>query len=861
MASDSRPVIITAPEQHNAAVFAHAVSCMTAGYSVIPIDPRPDRQGGKAPPCKWKRYQTRPAGKRTLEEWFRGTPEPRHLAIVCGPVSNNLIVLDFEAVDIAEEIERLFPELFPEYGHLIPGTTKTTTPRGRHWYLHVSDPPADFPNNEQLAYRPDADGKLKILIETRARGGYVVAPPAPGRDWIHPTGERVQWPWDAVAKLMNLCKASGHAPWDSAPEGKPRRIHNGTHNAAAGERPGDRFIRETDWPAILEPHGWHNQRGRHWRRPGKDGNATSAVITPSGNLYVFSTNADHFQANQSFTKFRAHSLLNHAGDDQAAAKALAKAYGMPPPRLQEIDQDNARTPVTITADESTLLATVMAVIKDDERLFRLENALVTPCRRDADHGTGPVSLRDAEDGFIRAIITDRCELMKPDKAGELVPAGCPAYLPTVINASAGNADLVPFRSIIGLINGPTIDQDGNLINRRGHARIRGTGWYVSHGIPELDELVPEEPTHADATDAADRLYKLLDDFPWKDRLGPLKWITALLAQVGRPLFDRCPASLITANAPGSGKTLLARMLGIIAHGDEPPLMAWPAGRADDAEEETRKRLGALAAGGVTLAIIDNLRAGAAWDSDCLNNSITSGSVVDRQLGSNSAASLTPRRFITQLLATGNNVTAAGDLADRCLTVELETIDANRREISTDGYTIGEASRYAQRHRPELLAAALTMLSAYIKAGRPSTAGAAWGNFDEFVGLVVGAVRWAIGTDPLADRVTMAQRADPVASALLALCHNWFPAFGDLPITAKTIADRTAAPDADDKLSAIGEALAVLGCAKATGHAVGKTLQRFMNRIIADPSEPGSRYRITNARGGHDHTARWSVNRL
>jgi putative DNA primase/helicase len=270
----------------------------------------------------------------------------------------------------------------------------------------------------------------------------------------------------------------------------------------------------------------------------------------------------------------------------------------------------------------------------------------------------------------------------------------------------------------------------------------------------------------------------------------------------------------------------------------------------------------MAAAGMTLAVFDNLRAGMGWDSDSLNNAITAGAVIDRQLGSNSASAMTPRRFLAQIIATGNNAMAAGDLADRSMVIELESTDANRREIATSHYAIGEASAYVLRHRPELLAAALTMLAAYIKAGRPSVAGASWGNFDEYTDLVAGAIRWTIGTDPLKDRVAMAQRTDPIASALLTLATNWVPAFGDLPVMARFIESKISNPDDDDHLGAIAEALATLGAVKLTSHAIGKLLQKYAGRIISNPAD-GSRHRLDRSenRGGHEHVSRWRVTRL
>lgn len=118
----------------------------------------------------------------------------------------------------------------------------------------------------------------------------------------------------------------------------PRPTSNGTAASAADERPGDRFARETDWAAILEPSGWRliAERGetRYWRHPGSDKRVGWCASTGGGGydvLYVWcSASGTPFPSRQSVTKFRAYSLLEHGGDDAAAARHLA---GPPGPRI------------------------------------------------------------------------------------------------------------------------------------------------------------------------------------------------------------------------------------------------------------------------------------------------------------------------------------------------------------------------------------------------------------------------------------------------------------------------------------------------------------------------------------------------
>jgi hypothetical protein len=127
---------------------------------------------------------------------------------------------------------------------------------------------------------------------------------------------------------------------------------------ASGERPGDRFTRETDWADILR--GWKllTARGpeRRWERPEngvlKKTPGCSATTGGGGHdvLYVFSSNAQPFDPNTSYTKFRAYSVLEHGGDNTAAAAALAERYreDAEEPTVDFAETDWLRPPSVVT---------------------------------------------------------------------------------------------------------------------------------------------------------------------------------------------------------------------------------------------------------------------------------------------------------------------------------------------------------------------------------------------------------------------------------------------------------------------------------------------------------------------------------
>ena len=119
---------------------------------------------------------------------------------------------------------------------------------------------------------------------------------------------------------------------------------NGAGPSTPGDRPGDHYNRRASWDDILGPAGWRcvgrSTSKAYWRRPGKDygWSATTGYCHSDlrGDLlYVFSTSATPFEAEQAYSKFEAYTLLRHGGDYHAAADALLdEGYGARPEEIR-----------------------------------------------------------------------------------------------------------------------------------------------------------------------------------------------------------------------------------------------------------------------------------------------------------------------------------------------------------------------------------------------------------------------------------------------------------------------------------------------------------------------------------------------
>ena len=153
----------------------YAIFYLTYGLSVIPL-----RHGEKTPLIKWERYEKEPPSIAEARKWFEGTD---NVAIVCGRVSGNLVVVDFDDVEVYNKFLKEI-EGDAELKDIIDNTWLVQTGKGYHIYLRV-----------------DSDNVVKTgklgSVDIKGEGGYVVAPPS-----LHPNGMRYTF--------IRFTKTTGH---------------------------------------------------------------------------------------------------------------------------------------------------------------------------------------------------------------------------------------------------------------------------------------------------------------------------------------------------------------------------------------------------------------------------------------------------------------------------------------------------------------------------------------------------------------------------------------------------------------------------------------------------------------------------
>jgi hypothetical protein len=402
-------------------------------------------------------------------------------------------------------------------------------------------------------------------------------------------------------------------------------------------------------------------------------------------------------------------------------------------------------------DRDGYLVTILRASEDDAERKRAPLAVGSPIIREI----GAASLKEKVAALVRYVK----KTAKGLERDVPVPSD-------VVAAVLARGEWSTVRPLVGLLEAPSLRPDGTIIDSPGYDPATGYLYVPSAAFPP----VPEQPSEADAERALAELREPFEQFPWAGDTEELRAahsavpLALLLTMIARPaIAGAVPAFLIDANEAGTGKTLLVQAPAAIAHGRAPSLMSWP---SDEAELE--KVLGAYAVAGAAHVAFDNLTrpfAGAPLDKV-----LTAGDRVQlRILGKTEAPSLPWRAVVT---ATGNNLEVHGDTMRRVLVCR---VDAQvERPEEREGFTHPDLIQWCLMERPRLVCAALTILRAFVVAGRPAPNPPlkAFGSFEAWAALVPAALIFAGAGNVLRTRQELQAKGDPVRLALGTLLAGW-----------------------------------------------------------------------------------------
>lgn len=428
-------------------------------------------------------------------------------------------------------------------------------------------------------------------------------------------------------------------------------------------------------------------------------------------------------------------------------------------------------------------------------------------------------------------LTELIHWQRETSQGELISIDCPERVAQTLLSRSGRWRLPP---LIGVIDAPTLRDDGGVLSKEGYDTK--TGLYLALAGKQWPD-VPANPTRVDAIAALQKLLWVVKDFPFREDADRSVAIGAILTALIRPSLRTAPLHAFDAPKMGSGKSLLADIVAMIAAGRPAAVMAQGAD-----ENEDKKRMLPILAEGDPVAVIDNIER--AFGSAALCSILTQTTWRDRVLGKSQTLTLPTTN--TTWLATGNNIQFAGDITTRVLVCSLDP----RCERPEERKFEVNLHHYVPQNRGELVVAGLTVLRAYHVAGRPDMGLSVFGRFEDWSNWIRSTIVWLGLADPCETRRKV-ESIDPVRAQLTELLAALYEQFQE---STFQVSDLVSAMDTNTTLrAAVGPILATASPGQGHAQCLGLFFQRVDRRL-----EGGTRLVRGGTRGG---SATWRIERV
>jgi hypothetical protein len=495
-------------------------------------------------------------------------------------------------------------------------------------------------------------------------------------------------------------------------------------------------------------------------------------------------------------------LILREVDDRRAARA-----GGPRPVIR-LDPDGL-TEVAAAVEAAMLSAGLPIYEHGDGRLIHPINMRV---RGANNTWTTTAALADIGIPLMRQFMSSAAMFERPGRKG-WTAVEPPERIAKLILARRG---LWGFPRIRGVITTPTLRADGTLLMKPGFDAPSGLYLFDPPDMPPM----PEAPTKEEAAAALALLDGLLIEFPFVDPGSRSVALSGLITPVVRGVCDVVPLHAFSAPAPGTGKSYLADLASVLISGQK-----CATSTVSRSEEENEKRLGGTLLQGYPLLSLDNVNI--PLDSPFLCTVIERTWLEIRILGTSSKPRLAPS---LTLFATGNNLVLVGDLVRRALLAQLdaecEKPWTRRFEHNPLALLLADRGRY--------VAAALTVVRAYLAAGAPSQGLEPLASFETWSGTVRNALVWLDQADPI-ETVATQYEQDPDRLKTAAVFSALFNQIGrGVEITTANLIKRATGGQTFIRNDELFDALVAVAGEKGIIDAdrLGKWLRDHKDRIVS-----------------------------
>ena len=626
-----------------------------------------------------------------LPRYFNG--HPQNIGILLGDPSGGLIDID---LDCPEAVE-LAPQYLPPTGSIFGRASKP----GSHWEYYAT---GTLPETKQWKTK-----EKKMLLEFRSTGVQTVFPGS-----VHPEGESIEWELDeepatvpadelmaACLRLLAAVKAKRGIVDTPAPERQTRQSKGTSARVSAADRAA-KYIAKM--PPAISGQGGHDCTFA----------AACALVlgfdlAPDEAFPLLAEwNLSHCQPVWAEHELR-HKLnsANEKTDERGYLLTAQRAIGTTS-TVDVSHSGQARPQIDTGCQELPVITTqawtAIQAANDPPSLFRSAGE---PARIEAGDDGEPV-VKPLDFHRLRHHAARVADWVAHKKSGDDVVEYLTAPPVNVINDMLATP-APPLPVLRGIAQSPIFASDGTLQTTPGYHPRSGVFYAPAKGFSVPD--VSPRPTEDELRRARGLLCDdLLGDFPFIDEPEQAHAAALALHAFARDLIDGpTPLHLIEKPSPGTGATLLVDMITFPALGY--PVSVMTEGRDED---EWRKRMTSKLRTMPAFISIDNLRR--RLDSAAVSSAITSRSWEDRKLGATEMLKIPVR---CAWIATGNNPALSTEIARRTIRIRLDA--RQDRPWLRTGFRHENLRAWAEENRGLLVWALLTMIQAWLAAGRPKGA--------------------------------------------------------------------------------------------------------------------------------------------
>ena len=498
-------------------------------------------------------------------------------------------------------------------------------------------------------------------------------------------------------------------------------------------------------------------------------------------------------------------------------------------RLETVLPDTGDRPgVAVNIDRKQVIDQITGAMKerlDGSELFSYGDVLT----KVAGHRTKPLD-RDSFHALLADTVACYHYTEATDKkAAVFLPAWPDPQTIGSVMSKAG--EFSPLRAVVRC---PFVRADGSVCTEAGYDRESAT--VLVPGT--LDVQVPDEPSQDDARRAADYLMtEWLGDFPFATPADRANGLGLMLTPFIRGLVPLVPLAVVNGLEAGVGKNLFADCLAILATGEAAMPLPWVG-----TDDEMRKQLTSSFASGAPLFIFDEAHV---VEGTQMSRALTSLTYADRILGVSRIAEFPNTATWVSL---GNQVQVNGDMSRRVYHIALRPVGTTLSDRDAKAYRHEDLKEWTTDNRATLVSAALTVIRAWVVAGRPRwSRGASLGSFEPWDRMMSSVLAFAGLPEFLTDLKERRSESDFEAAYWEAHVSWLAETFGDREFTTREVqAEAMRNPSAFEAPPRMDD---VTG--KGFTRDLGRAYSRHQDRRYG-------KGQLTKAGMGHRSTIRWAI---